>query len=79
MENENAQMLKAILLNDFNVSEAEFSWDKPIDEIKKDFVLISNLIYFEDLLAVAFKRKITLVEHISTNFHTPEDILKLIE
>jgi len=29
MENENAQMVKAILLNDFNVSEAEFSWDKP--------------------------------------------------
>ncbi|MEI6411650.1 MAG: hypothetical protein WCR52_19830 [Bacteroidota bacterium] len=79
MENENAQMVKAILLNHFNVAEEEFSWDKPLDEVNKDFALLGNLTNFEDLLQAESNKKITLVEHISTNFHSAKDVLKLIE
>lgn len=79
MDDENANMVKSILVNHFKVKQEDFDWNKPLQELSKDLALLGHLLYFEQLLQAGLSRKIPMVENISSNFHTPADVLDLIK
>lgn len=73
-----ATAVQAILIQHFNIQADEFSWDKPLEALQKDFKLLGYLVFFEQLLHQQFGKKIPLLENCSAAFHTPEDVVSLI-
>lgn len=79
MTNENAaKKLQHIFIDHFNIKPDKFNWDVPIEELNKDFKILSYLVFLEQLIQKDFDNDIPIIENISTTFHSPKDILKLI-
>jgi hypothetical protein len=70
--------VESILIGHFNIASDQFSWEKPLDALQKDFKSLNYLMFLEQLLHKEFGDKIRLLENISTAFHTPKDIVRLI-
>ncbi len=70
--------VQSILIEKFDVSPENFTWDKSLEELQENFKILGNLVFLEQLLEKQFDRKFPLLEHISTAYHTPKDIVVLI-
>ena len=71
--------LRAIIFNHFNISPDQFSWDKPLSALCEDFNILSYLLHLEQLLNAHYREEIPLLENISSDFHSLDDVLKLIK
>jgi hypothetical protein len=72
-------IVKSVLINNFNIESHDFSWDKPLEQLQENFKILGYLVFLEQLLNREFNSKIVLLEHISSNVHTPKDIVELIQ
>lgn len=70
--------IQTILIKHFNIPSDQFAWDQPLSMQCKDFEILSYLMYLEQLLNDHYHKKMPLLENISTDFHTPKDLLILI-
>ncbi len=70
--------VKSIFTEHFHIQHDQFSWEQPLESLQKDFKILSYLVFLEQLLDKSFKKKIPLIENISTAFHTPRDVVELI-
>lgn len=73
-----AQQVQNIFIIHFDIEPEQFSWEKPLEVLQKDFKILSYLVFLEQLIHQHFELNIPLIENISTAFHTPKDILNLI-
>lgn len=73
-----AQKVQHIFIEHFNISAEQFDWEQPLEALQKDFKILSYLVFLEQLVQQHFELNIPLIENISTAFHTPKDILALI-
>jgi hypothetical protein len=71
--------VKQLFVTNFNINEASFRWDVPLEQLDGDFKKLSYLLFLEQLLNVEFKTKILVLEKINSSVHTPKDIINLIE
>ncbi|MFN0217084.1 MAG: hypothetical protein ACKVT2_22740 [Saprospiraceae bacterium] len=78
-EDEISTLVKSILVNHFRVEPENFDWNKSLEELNKDLGVLGHLAYFEQLLQAGLNRKIPIIENISSNFHTPADVLHLVK
>lgn len=78
-QDKKADILQSIFTEHFNIDSDRFDWEQPLEQLDEQFKLLGNLIFLEQLLRKEFQKDIPLLENISTAFHTPTDILKLIE
>lgn len=74
-----ADMVQSILIHHFGISRDQFSWDAPLESLQPDFKVLNQLMFFEQLLQQKYGKKVQLLENISTAFHTPRDIVDLID
>jgi hypothetical protein len=70
--------IQSILTQHFNIPASQFSWEKPLEVLQKDFKILGYLVFLEQLLHQHFGKKIPLLENISTTFHTPRDLVQLV-
>ena len=77
-QEEVAAIVQSILIEHFKIEPKQFSWETPLEDLGKDFKLLSYLVFLEQLLFQRFGQQIPLLENISTVFHTPRDVVKLI-
>ena len=77
-ESEVSSAVHDILTQHFNIPPNTFSWDTPLEALQKDFKILSYLIFLEQLIQQQFGDKVTLLEGISTAYHTPQDVVELI-
>ncbi|MFK8103239.1 MAG: hypothetical protein AB8G15_11965 [Saprospiraceae bacterium] len=73
-----AEKIQSILLENFNIEAEQFDWEKPLEELDKQFKVLGNLVFLEQLIQKEFNKDILLLENITTSFHTPKDVLQLI-
>jgi hypothetical protein len=73
-----ASTVQSLLTQHFNIPASQFSWDKPLEVLHKDFKILGYLVFLEQLINKRFGKKIPLLENISTTFHTPKDLVQLI-
>ena len=78
MEDKNSARLHKILLDNFNIHPAHFSWELPLNDLHPNFKILSYLVFLEQLLQKELDMNIPLIENINTAFHTPKDVLNLI-
>lgn len=74
-----SNIVKQVLVNNFNIEPHNFNWDKPLEQLQENFKILGYLVFLEQLLSHEFNSKIVLLEHISSNVHAPKDIVKLIQ
>lgn len=77
-EAEVAEKFKRLLIHYFNIEPNQFSWEKPLEALQKDFKILGYLVFLEQLIHQQFNEKIPIMENVSTAFHTPKDILSMI-
>lgn len=77
-QDQKADIIQSIFSKHFNIEAGRFDWEQPLEQMDKQFKLLGNLVYLEQLLQKEFQRKIPLLENISTAFHTPKDILDIV-
>lgn len=73
-----ADIVQNILIQHFHIKADQLDMEQPLELLHADFNLLSNLVTLEQLLEKAFNKNIPLLEHISSAFHTPKDIVLLI-
>lgn len=73
-----AQKVQAIFIEHFNISPERFDWEQPLEVLHQDFKILSYLVFLEQLIQQHFEISIPIIENISTSFHTPKDVLFLI-
>lgn len=73
-----ASTVQSILTQHFKIPLDQFSWEKPLEVLQKDFKILGYLVFLEQLINERFGKKIPLLENISTTFHTPRDLVQLI-
>lgn len=73
-----SETVQSILIQHFNIPASAFSWEETLEKQQADFKILDYLIFLERLLQSKFKKKILLLEHISTAIHNPKDIVALI-
>lgn len=73
-----AVQLQAIFIEHFHIPPEQFDWEQPLEQLHQDFKILSYLVYLEQLIQQQLAIKIPIIENISTGFHTPKDILALI-
>ena len=73
-----SKQLQLIFVEHFNIPLEQFDWELPLEALNHDFKMLSYLMFLEQLLEQHFAKKIPLMENISTAFHTPKDVLLLI-
>lgn len=73
------EKIKAILIEEYKVPKEDFKWDEKIEVLCEDFNLLGVFLDFEKILNQQFSQTIPLVENIDTSFHSPNDIVLLIE
>lgn len=73
-----AQKVQYIFIEHFDVKPEKFSWEQPLEALQENFKILSYLVFLEQLIHQQFKVSTPLIENISTAFHTPKDILNLI-
>lgn len=78
-DNKTAGLLQAIFRENFGIGPGRFNWDLPLEDLDVRFKVLGNLVFLEQLLQKEFQKEIPLLENICTAFHTPGDILELIE
>lgn len=71
--------LKSILISNFNIDNNESIWEQPLAELQPNLKILEYLVFMEQLLKKEFKRDVPLLENISPEFHTPENIVSLIK
>ena len=71
-------ILRFILTKHFNIAADQFDWNQPLEDLDEQFKLLGNLVYLEQLLEEEFQKEIPLLENISTTYHTPKDILVIL-
>ena len=71
-------ILRFILTKHFNIAADQFDWNRPLEDLDEQFKLLGNLVYLEQLLEEEFQKEIPLLENISTTYHTPKDILVIL-
>lgn len=77
-EKEVAAIVQSVLIECFNVEEHQFDLDQVLEHLQDEFKILSNLVRLEQLLNKEINKNIPILENISTSFHTPRDIVKLI-
>jgi len=73
-----AGKVQSILLQNFNISSERFNFEVPLEVLQEDFKILGNLVVLEQLLQKEFKKRIPLLENISSAFHSTQDIIDLI-
>lgn len=73
-----AAQLQSLFIEYFQISPEQFDWEQPLEQLHQDFKILSYLVYLEQLIQQHLGVKIPMIENISTGFHTPKDILALI-
>lgn len=71
-------IVQSVLIEHFNVVDTPIIWDNTLENLNDNFRFLGFLLELEKLLQSKFKIKIFLIEHISVNIHTSEDIVTLI-
>lgn len=66
-----------ILIDFFKIDATLLDQEKPLDELQADFKILGYLLFLEQLIHKEFGVKIPLLENISADIHTPEDIVRL--
>lgn len=74
-----SDILQDLLIQHFNIAPERFDWDQSLEKLDPNFKVLGYLLFLEQLLEKQFGRKIPLMESISTSYHSPKDILKIIE
>lgn len=72
-------ILQTIFSENFQVDSLNFDVNKSLEELDSDFKILSYLLFLEQLLSRQFNTKIALLENISSEIHTPKDIIHLIK
>ncbi len=72
-------IVKRVLIDNFNIEPRDFDWDKPLEQLQENFKILGYLVFLEQLLNSELDSKIELLEQISSNIHTPKDIVNLIQ
>ena len=72
------KILLSIITKNFRVEASQFLWDQPIEVMNKDFNSLGYLVFLEQLVSNQFKVNIPLLENISAEIHTVNDISDLI-
>lgn len=72
-------IVQSIFIQHFNIKPEQFDIEKPLEVLHEDFKILSNLVVLEQILNKKFKIHIHLLKHISPVFHTPKDIINLIQ
>ena len=78
MKQEVANIIQDLLVDKLNVKPGDFNWNSKLNELNEEFELLGHLVYFEQLLNKQFEKNISLIEYISTDIHTPNDIVELV-
>ena len=76
-ENEVRSKIHRILIDFFEVDNTLLVQKKPLDALQADFKILGYLLFLEQLIHKEFGVKIPLLENISADIHTPEDIVQL--
>ena len=71
-------ILQTTLVEQFNIPETDFDWNKPLLLLHDDFQLLGTLLKLEQSLNEQLQTNLRLVENISAYLHTPTDIFNLI-
>jgi len=79
LKQDSLSIVKGILIEQFDIAERDFHWDIPLQLLNEDFELLSVLSNFEKSLSTKVNIKIPMVENISATFHTPTDIVNLLD
>ncbi len=79
LRNNKADIVHSLLTEHFNIDARHFDWERPLEQLDEQFKLLGNLVFLEQLLQKEFQQDIHLLENISTAYHTPRDILELIQ
>lgn len=74
-----ADIVYSVLTVDFLIPRENFSWDTPLEVLQPEFKALNRLVLLEQKLREKFDSPIPLLENISTTFHTPMDINKLVQ
>lgn len=73
-----AAKVQSVLIQHFSIQASHFSWEQSLETLQVDFKILGYLVFFEQLLEQQFGQKIPLLENISAEIHTPEDVVLLI-
>ncbi len=73
------EIIKDILIKEFNISEKNFDWNTPLQELNKEFNILGILLDFQHSLQSVFATTIDFLDLIEPAIHTPEDIVNIIE
>lgn len=73
------EVVKTILISDFSVPVTEFRWDTPLVRLQESFNILGVFLNLENSLSNHFKIDIQLIEQLNSSFHTPRDIVVLIQ
>lgn len=71
-------IVQSILVDHFDIIATKIIWDDTLENLNENFKYLGFLLELEKLLQSRFDVKILLIEYISANIHTPEDVVTLI-
>lgn len=74
-----ADIIQSILIQNFNIQPENFDWNQSLEELDSSFKVLGHLVFLEQLLEGEFEKEIPILENITASYHTPKDLLQLIE
>lgn len=72
-------IIKTVLITEFQISEAKFDWDIPMVELQPKFKYLQYLKDFEKALSLELNQSISLINQSSFLIHSANDIAELIK